>query len=73
MALLGGIMTSHARQFWFTFTAALLVASGKSGWFTLLGFVPIANIVLVIWLAQDGQPGTNEYGPNPKDMLAATA
>jgi uncharacterized membrane protein YhaH (DUF805 family) len=46
---------------------------GKSGWFTLLGFVPIANIVLLIWLAQDGQLGTNEYGPNPKDVLAAAA
>ncbi|MGA2759816.1 MAG: DUF805 domain-containing protein [Candidatus Cybelea sp.] len=46
---------------------------GKSGWFTLLGFVPIANILLIVWLAQDGQPGTNEYGPNPKEMLAATA
>jgi uncharacterized membrane protein YhaH (DUF805 family) len=46
---------------------------GKSGWFTLLGFVPIANIVLLVWLAQDGQPGTNEYGPNTKDMLAAAA
>lgn len=45
---------------------------GKSGWFTLLGFVPIANILLIVWLAQDGQPGTNEYGPNPKEMLAAT-
>jgi uncharacterized membrane protein YhaH (DUF805 family) len=45
---------------------------GKSGWFTLLGFVPIANIVLLVWLAQDGQPGANEYGPNPKEMLAAT-
>lgn len=44
---------------------------GKSGWFLLLGFVPIANIVLIIWLAQDGQPGTNEYGSNPKEMLAA--
>jgi uncharacterized membrane protein YhaH (DUF805 family) len=45
---------------------------GKSGWFTLLAFVPVANIVLLVWLAQDGQLGTNEYGPNPKVILAAT-
>ena len=46
--------------------------SARAAGFTLLGFVPIANIVLLVWLAQDGQPGTNEYGPNPKEMLAAT-
>ncbi len=34
---------------------------GKSGWFIL---VPIYNIVL---FATDGNKGTNEYGPDPKN------
>lgn len=61
-----------------SFTPALAVGVrrlhdiGKSGWFVLLGFVPIANIVLIVWLAQDSDPGANAYGPNPKEMLAAT-
>jgi uncharacterized membrane protein YhaH (DUF805 family) len=34
---------------------------GKSGWFIL---IPIYNIVL---FATDGNKGTNEYGPDPKN------
>ena len=34
---------------------------GKSGWFIL---IPIYNIILA---ATDSEPGTNEYGPNPKN------
>ena len=34
----------------------------KSGWFIL---IPLYNIYL--W-AQDGTPGTNEYGHNPKEV-----
>ena len=45
---------------------------GKSGWFVLLGFVPFANIVLLVWLAQESEPAANEFGPNPKELLAAT-
>lgn len=33
---------------------------GKSGWFVL---IPIYNIILA---CTDSQPGSNEYGPNPK-------
>ncbi len=34
---------------------------GKSGWFIL---IPFYNLYLTV---QDSQPGTNEYGPNPKN------
>ena len=34
---------------------------GKSGWYIL---IPIYNIIL---LATDGEKGTNEYGPDPKN------
>jgi len=34
---------------------------GKSGWYQL-------NPLYVLWmLFADGDPGTNQYGPNPKD------
>ncbi len=33
---------------------------GKSGWFIL---IPIYNLIL---FCTDGQPGENEYGPDPK-------
>ncbi len=34
---------------------------GKSGWYCL---IPIYNIILA---CTDGEQGSNEYGPNPKD------
>ena len=41
--------------------------TGRSGWWVLIGLVPcVGFIVLIVFLAQDSQPGANEYGPNPK-------
>jgi uncharacterized membrane protein YhaH (DUF805 family) len=41
---------------------------GKSGWWLLIGLVPIIGfIVLIIFAVTDSQPGTNQYGPNPKE------
>jgi len=40
--------------------------TGRSGWWLLLAFVPIANIVLLVFMCMDSQPGGNEYGANPK-------
>jgi len=41
--------------------------TGKSGWWWLIVFVPIVGpiILLVLWCLE-GNPGPNEYGPNPK-------
>jgi uncharacterized membrane protein YhaH (DUF805 family) len=42
---------------------------GKSGWFLLLIFIPIIGpIILLIWFIKDSQSGTNQYGPNPKEI-----
>lgn len=39
---------------------------GKTGWFQLLGFVPVAGwALLVYWWAQPGSPGPNDHGPAP--------
>ena len=41
--------------------------TGRSGWWLLIGFIPlIGAIVLLIFFVKDGQPGENQYGPNPK-------
>ena len=41
--------------------------TGRSGWWILISFVPfIGTIVLLVFYVLDGQPGDNEYGPNPK-------
>ena len=44
----------------------------KSGWFMLLGLVPIANIVLLVFMFLEGTKGTNQYGPDPKGGDAST-
>lgn len=42
--------------------------TGRSGWNLLWAFLPlIGAILLIVWLATDGQPGSNEYGQNPKE------
>jgi len=40
---------------------------GKSGWWVLLALVPIIGLVLLYFAAQPGQPGSNDYGPQPSD------
>jgi uncharacterized membrane protein YhaH (DUF805 family) len=40
--------------------------TGKSGWWILLGFVPmVGSIILLILLAFDSEPTSNQYGPHP--------
>lgn len=38
----------------------------------LIGFVPIIGfIVLIVFFVQDGTPGSNAFGPNPKESPAS--
>ena len=38
--------------------------TGKSGWFVLIALIPIVGpIILIVFLAQKGQPEANQYGP----------
>ena len=47
--------------------------TGRSGWWLLISFVPvIGSIVLIVFFLLDSQPD-NEYGPNPKGQVLATA
>ena len=44
--------------------------TGKTGWLILLGLIPLINLVLLYFFAIEGDPGPNEYGPDPKDLDA---
>ena len=47
--------------------------TGRSGWFLLIGLIPIVGvIVLIVFFAQDSHAGPNNWGPNPKTEPAAT-
>jgi uncharacterized membrane protein YhaH (DUF805 family) len=77
-----GLTTSNGSgPFQGLFGLALLVPSlavgwrrmhdtGKNGALYLLGIIPIVGTILIIvWAAQDSQPGQNQYGPSPKPAL----
>ena len=38
----------------------------KSGWWALLSFVPLVNLVLVVFACMDGTEGENRFGPDTK-------
>ena len=41
--------------------------TGRSGWWFLICLIPVIGaLVLLVFMVLDSQPGTNEYGPNPK-------
>lgn len=41
--------------------------TNKSAWWLLLAFVPLANLALALLLLfEDGTPGDNRFGPDPK-------
>src|SRR4051812_37714261 len=48
-------------------TVRRLHDTGRTGWWWWLGFVPVIGIiVLLVFMALEGEPGQNGYGPDPK-------
>lgn len=42
---------------------------GKSGWFLLVAFIPLIGAIwLLVLMFTEGKPGTNKWGPNPKEV-----
>ncbi|MEN2475613.1 DUF805 domain-containing protein [Burkholderia stabilis] len=40
--------------------------TGRSGWFLLLGFIPIVGgILLLVWMCSRGTEGPNRFGSDP--------
>jgi uncharacterized membrane protein YhaH (DUF805 family) len=45
--------------------------TGKSGWFILLGFIPVVGgLIMLVFLCAAGERGMNAYGPDPKEPAA---
>jgi uncharacterized membrane protein YhaH (DUF805 family) len=42
----------------------------RSGWWLLLGGIPIGNLVLLVFHCLRGTPGPNRFGPAPDFALA---
>lgn len=41
---------------------------GKSGWMILIALIPIVGIIwLIVLLCKDSEPGSNNWGDNPKE------
>jgi uncharacterized membrane protein YhaH (DUF805 family) len=47
--------------------------TGKSGWWLLISAVPFVGLILIVFLALDGDSGANEYGPDPKLSVRPSA
>ncbi|MBD5604880.1 MAG: DUF805 domain-containing protein [Candidatus Eremiobacteraeota bacterium] len=75
-SLLDRAAFGHHALFWAGCTLAFLMPyvavavrrlhdTNRSGWWLLLVFVPLGNIVLLIWLCAPGTSGPNRFGPIP--------
>ena len=52
----------------FTVSVRRLHDIGKSGWWILIGLIPlIGSIILLVWYCREGQRCENEWGPDPKE------
>jgi uncharacterized membrane protein YhaH (DUF805 family) len=47
-------------------TCRRLHDAGLSGWWQLLGFIPLGGIAVFIMTLLESNPGTNRYGPDPR-------
>ncbi|MGO9427002.1 MAG: DUF805 domain-containing protein [Steroidobacteraceae bacterium] len=71
VGLLGGIYLLATLVPSLAVTVRRLHDTGRSGWWILLGLVPVVGVImLIVFLALDGSPQDNDYGTNPQ--LAAT-
>jgi uncharacterized membrane protein YhaH (DUF805 family) len=49
-------------------TVRRLHDTSRSGWWILIALIPaIGTIILLIFMVLDSTPGSNDYGPNPKE------
>ncbi len=44
--------------------------TGRSGWWCFIALIPLIGwIILLIYMVEDGNPGQNQYGANPKEAI----
>lgn len=69
VGLIGGMFALAALLPTLAVSARRLHDTGKSGWYLLLGLVPLLGaIVLLIFMAQPTMIGENIYGPDPREI-----
>jgi uncharacterized membrane protein YhaH (DUF805 family) len=67
MQILGWIVAAATIVPSISASARRLHDTGRSGWWQLIGIIPVIGwILLIVWLATDSNPGDNQYGLNPK-------
>jgi uncharacterized membrane protein YhaH (DUF805 family) len=45
--------------------------TNRTGWWLLIYLIPVIGaLVFLVFVVQDGKPGENRYGPNPKAAIA---
>ncbi|OCC11665.1 DUF805 domain-containing protein [Streptomyces sp. PTY087I2] len=76
LSIIGGAIDASFLSY--IYTLAILIPSlavgvrrlhdtGRSGWWLLIALVPLVGaIILIVFLASEGKPETNEHGVNPK-------
>jgi len=47
-------------------TVRRLHDTNRSGWWVLIGLVPLLGLLLLVFTVAAGQSGENDYGPDPK-------
>ncbi|MEZ5490633.1 MAG: DUF805 domain-containing protein [Gammaproteobacteria bacterium] len=41
----------------------------RSGWWVLINLIPLVGVIVtLVFTVQDSTPGTNRFGPNPKEQ-----
>ena len=69
IGLLGGIFSLAILLPGIAVAVRRLHDTGRTGWWLLIGLIPlIGEIVLLVFMVQDSAPGTNAYGPSPKEL-----
>ena len=46
----------------------MLHDTNRSGWYLLIGLIPIVNLYLIYLMFKEGDTGANQYGPDPKGI-----
>ena len=70
VGLLSGLFILAALIPGLAVTVRRLHDTNRRGWWILITVIPVLGaVVLLIFTAQDSQPGANRFGPNPKGVI----
>jgi uncharacterized membrane protein YhaH (DUF805 family) len=71
MGLLGGLYILGVLIPGIAVSVRRLHDTDRNGWWLLIALIPVIGaIVLLVFMVQDGKPGENQYGSNPKAAIA---